>query len=272
MNGTVRRWALTLAGTAVIGLVAASAWAQDVVPPYRVAYPVVASAPGVSGDWKTELVLVNMDTVDVMCSINYYPRDDEGGNALTVQRFMSSGEMLVFHDLLPDVFKLSSVAGAITVRAMRMQGGSLPAKFTSRVRVYNDRGEAVFGQGLGPQTVTDMDTTAALFFPGVERSADRYTNIAVMNVEDDPVTAVMKVTDDMGSQVGSKLLTIDNCIFLTDVLAQAVGGSADGRFNIRIEVPGRNAPLAAVASIVERGSGDATTVEPLRILVETDED
>lgn len=272
MNGTVRRWALTMVGIAVICLATASAGAKDMAPPYLVAYPVVASAPGVSGDWKTELVLVNMDTVDVMCSINYYPRDDDGGDPLTVQRFMAAGEMLVFHDLLPDAFGLSSAAGAISVRAMRMQGGALTAKFTCRVRVYNDRGASVFGQGLSPQTVTDMTTTAALFFPGVERSADRYTNIAVMNVEDDPVTGVMKVTDDMGHQVGSKLLTIDNCIFLTDVLDQAVGGSPEGRFNIQIEVPGRNAPLAAVASIVERGSGDATTVEPLRIFMEPDGD
>ncbi len=253
---------LGVAGTGVL-------WAQT-EPTYRLAVPAAASAHGVSGEWRTELVVANPNDVQVVLHAQYLARDgNSGGDVL--QMIMEPNQTVVFEDILGEEMGLSGAAGALLIGATRLVGGQDAVPVRARVRVYNQRPEGVFGQGLSAQPVDGLGGIERMEFPGLEASGERYTNLALVNPYDDPRLVAIELYDLDGFRLDSALVTVERCVFFTDVLHSLFDRAGPERFSLVVRGAAGTPPIPTIASIVERATGDATTVEPIEVPVETTE-
>lgn len=244
-------------------------WAQA-EPTYMLAVPAAASAHGVSGEWRTELVVANPNEVQVVVHVEYLPRDGGSGGDV-FQMIMEAGQTAVFPDILGEDMHLAGAAGALLVRATRLVGGQDAVPVRARARVYNQRPEGIFGQGLNAQPVDGLDTVDRMEFPGLEASGERYTNLALVNPYEDPQLVAIELYDLDGFRLDSTLVTVEHCVFFTDLLHSLFDRSTPERFSLVVRGAAGTPPIPTIASIVERATGDATTVEPIEVPVEATE-
>lgn len=228
------------------------------------AFPAVASVQGVTGEWRTELVISNPNDIQVIFWALYLPRDESDEDPAWFHQILEPGQTFVFEDLIGSTMGLAGSAGGLVCGANRLSGAAPPPQpVLTRLRVYNTTETGIFGQGLNPQKLDELAAAGEARFIGLVRNDDRYSNLAILNPSDEPITVMVQLLDSSSILIGSESIRVERAVFFTDLLSSLFHRTEPAVFTVAvISLSGGSGTVPAVASIVERGTGDATTVEP----------
>lgn len=232
-------------------------------PVSRAFVAAVAHAPGAgSTQWRTNLAVVNRNTVPLEVSLTFLPY--AGGGETVVRRVTIPVHGTVeWEDVLVSLFGFSaaaSIKGSVDIVS------SAPLNITART--YNQTSQGTFGQyypavaaggGYGSGT--------AVFIPQLKKNAAFRSNVGVLNVGDDTASVEVRIFDPLGRQVGATVqrdVPAGRYWQWDDVMGSRYASTGD--MNSAYAVVKALTPGARVwsyGSIVDNATGDPTTVPGL---------
>jgi hypothetical protein len=221
--------------------------------PERLVVPAVAHLTGSGGtQWRNDLAVLNPNGRDAALTLVFHG----DGPELSVEAGLPAESSIEWRDVLVSLFGLggdAEVAGALEILS------DVPIVATARS--YAVTASGTYGQFLPALAARDgIGPGEVGLVPQLARSAERYTNLGVVNLGPEPCTVAVQLRDEAGASLGGDLrfdLAAAEWRQVFDVLELA--GDQEAAW-ARVEVLSPEGRVWAYASIIDRLSRDPTTI------------
>jgi hypothetical protein len=241
-------------GSVVDNLSSDPIYSRGVFPEFgtrQLVIPAAASNPGAFGTrWRTDLRVVPGAGASSLTA-TFYPTD--GLTPVVKGYLFRYGREIVVNDVVADMG-----AGGTGALWLETPLGRLAA--TSRT--YNLTGDGTFGQFIPAESRFAPTAVTAI---GVDKSADKRTNIGLFNPWDSDSTVTIGLISDQGSLLGSQTLVVGSRRHhqINDIF-RALGVAP--RMNCRVDLRGEPLGVLGYASVIDNHTGDAIYVpaRPIR--------
>ncbi len=206
--------------------------------------------------WRSDVAIHNPTGTDAVVELDY--RHDGGAASGTVT--VAPGGLVVLADAAGDFFGVPDSVGAVEVFSN--------TDVVVTARTFNDAPNGTFGQFLPGVTAQDGLTDGRVGVLSQLRSSATFrTNIGFVDLSGAGAVARIRLFDGAGLPVGTPLqvavdprrMSQENRVFRT-----AGAGDCTGCYAL-VDVVGGQGSVWAYASVIDRDSGDPTTV-PLTVL------
>lgn len=266
-NSEVKGISRALLGVMVVVIAVGTVGAQEVEP---LVLPAAASVSGLSGEWRTELIVWNPNDITITVRLDFVLREPTPGSKL-YQFQLEPNRTRIFPAIVGDTLDMPGMAGALTVSARLITSGA-EKPVEARARLYNTTVYGVYGQGSMAQDMALVKEADQALLLGLTTNSEQYTNLALARPFGAASTLVLVdlLTLD-GGVLATEVVSLGRAAFFTNVRSSLFGLSEPEHFSLRVRQPTGTMP-AVLASVVERDTGDATTVEPILRQVEEDEE
>jgi hypothetical protein len=205
--------------------------------------------------WRTSTAVVNRAGAAATLRLRFTGSDNS-----TIERTMTvpDGTTLEWANILETLFGLASTASSSGILEVT---SSLPVFITSRT--FNQTAAGTYGQyypsltaavGLAPDRLGVL--------PQLKKNTNYRTNIGVVNLGAASCTAIIKLWNASGAQVGlTKQLTVDAGRWrqVTDIFNDVGAGNQNVGY-ATVEVLGAGDVVWAYASVIDASTGDPTTI------------
>jgi len=226
----------------------------DETPEYRYLIPVVAHAGGIGSVWRTDIQIYTADSAVSPQSPLFLTASYEGVNfPLSMPK-----STLILEDILDTLRPGVTTQGSMII--------SVKTRIAPQIwsRTYNQTAAGTFGQFIPAILLNETGGGSAvgegLYYLAGLKSDGRYrTNIGLVNPNGQPITAIVRLYDDMGP-IGQPL-SHPLSPFQLDQFP--VTGRADRPFSVEIEVPA-GTWVIGYASLIDGGSGDPIYMSAIR--------
>ena len=224
--------------------------------------PSVAHVPGAHGSfWTSDLTLHNRGSVPVSGTLRFLGNgDDTRGSpekAFTLQPF----ESVTIPDVLSALFGLTDGYGAVHILCSA-------DRLVVRSRTSTPGPGGTVGDNVPGVPLSAFFTDRASERPVLVGLVENYefrSNIVLVNGATAPITVQVTASDPSGAILGEKAYTIPTRGMIQDsrfLLRPEFGGAGRSGVTVTISSPTSGALFTALASVIDNGSNDPTTVLP----------
>jgi hypothetical protein len=224
-----------------------------------VVLPGVAHGEGAVGSrWRTELFLHYPGPNVSEALVEWLPFGADNGEPLRRRVFLSTGESVVYRDVLAELF---GVEGVGSLRVVSVGPGVVV-----QARTYNDTGAGSFGQGIAPWRWEEgIGVEEEGWLVGLEEhrslSSGFRTNVGVQNLWVEPVVVEVVFRDKQGQELGRKRAELGPFGGVQWFRPLAEFGVEDmEETSALVRIVEGNSRVAAYASRVDNRTGDPTTL------------
>jgi CSLREA domain-containing protein len=214
--------------------------------------PIAARVNGVGGSrWRTDMAVLNRSGADADLVVVFHGDDASAETELVLPR---SAQVV-----LPDVVArlgLDDATGVVEIRS------SQPVVVSSRTA--NHTGGGTLGQFVGGVTADEgLSTGETALLPQLSENEATTTNLVLSNTGQSEATVVVRLYDDFGWMLGEITVAVPaaRVHLVRHLFSTAAGRDGSGWAEVEL-MDGQG--LTAFASLVDRRSGDATTI-PMRV-------
>jgi hypothetical protein len=238
-------------------------------PPYAQIIPAVIHGDSSTGEWQSDIRILNTAARRQKYQLSFTPSDVDGtkqGKQAVVE--VGAGSVLAFDDIVRGWYGAANrtLSGVLEIRPM----GALPetgqgatASTVASSRTYNSTPNGSFGQFipgvpfsrfLGRSAVADN----LLLLQQIAQSPRFRTNFGFVEASGQPAVILLKIFDSMGSLLGEKTITLKpgQHTQLNALMAQMGISADDARAEIR--VTSDTGRITAYASVVDAMTSDPT--------------
>jgi len=246
----------TSSGTATRSLSVTAPASQQ---PFRTLVPVTAQTVGVGGsNWRTELSIFNAGSGYESVQLLFIP----GAGGAILNRTVSVGprQTLSYANALPDIFGLTSGAGAIAIESSNF---SATPNLKVSSRTFTSSSAGTYGQFV-PDVVGD-DIPQTNYMTGLESDAGYRTNLGLVNKSSAAVSVSLTLLDANGNTLGTSNQNLAANSFQQSALGSyfaAVNGASLNNLTVRVDASSSRA-VTAYASIVDNRSQDPIYVQAI---------
>jgi PKD repeat protein len=227
----------------------------DEVPEYRYLLPVVAHAAGIGSVWRTDVQIYTSDSAVSPANPLSLTASYKGVNYPLIMRTSTLILQDILNDLRPGVTEQGSMI--ITVKTQKA-----PQIWS---RTYNQTADGTFGQFIPAILLNEAGGGSAIgegryYLAGLKSDARYRTNVGLVNPNASAMTAIIRLYDDRGVQIGTATPHILQPFQLDQF---PVTGPADRSFSVEIEVPA-GTWVIGYASFIDGGSSDPVYLQAIR--------
>ena len=227
----------------------------DDIPEYRYLLPVVAHAAGIGSVWRTDVQIYTSDSSVSPANPMALTATYKGVN---YPLNMPKSTMIIqdiLNELRPGVTEQGSMI--ITVRTQ------LAPQIWSRT--YNQTADGTFGQFIPAILLNEAGGGSAVgegryYLAGLKSDSRYRTNIGLVNPNATAITAIIRLYDDRGVQIGT---AASHPLPPFQLDQFPVTGPADRPFSVEIEVPA-GTWVIGYASLIDGGSSDPVYLQAIR--------
>ncbi len=227
----------------------------DDVPEYRYLLPVVAHAAGIGSVWRTDVQIYTADAGVTPATPLALTATYKGVN---YPLNMPKSTMIIqdiLNELRPGVTEQGSMI--ITIKTQ------IAPQIWSRT--YNQTADGTFGQFIPAILLNEAGGGSAVgegryYLAGLKSDSRYRTNIGLVNPNVTAITAIIRLYDDRGVQIGT---AASHPLPPFQLDQFPVTGPADRPFSVEIEVPA-GTWVIGYASLIDGGSSDPVYLQAIR--------
>jgi PKD repeat protein len=227
----------------------------DDIPEYRYLVPVVAHADGIDSVWRTDVQIYTSDSSVSPSNPLALTASYKGVNyPLNIRN-----STMIIQDILNELRPGETEQGSMIL--------SVRTRLAPQIwsRTYNQTPVGTFGQFIPAILLNEAGGGGAVgegrYYLAGLRSNSRYrTNVGLVNPTALPITAIVRLYDDLGLLVGNPM---SRTLYPFQLDQFPVTGPAAKPFSVEVEVPA-GAWLIGYASLIDGGSSDPAYIQAIR--------